>query len=75
MSGFSSFNNTTMLSSLNISGRTIIGNDIYNYNDSVLELYKNLTVRKNVTDIGGSFIGDMISIKAGEGNNSSYMYH
>jgi hypothetical protein len=50
-----------MLSSLNISGRTIIGNDIYNYNDSVLELYKNLTVRKNVTDIEGTFIGDMIS--------------
>jgi hypothetical protein len=46
-----------MLSSLNISGRTIIGNDVYNYNDSVLELYKNLTVGKNVTSIGGSFIG------------------
>jgi hypothetical protein len=74
ISGFTTLNNnTTLLSSLNISGRTIIGNDVYNYNDSVLELYKNLTVRKNVTSIGGSFIGDMISIKVGEGNDSSYI--
>jgi hypothetical protein len=74
VSGFTTLNNnTTLLSSLNISGRTIIGNDVYNYNDSVLELYKNLTVRKNVTSIGGSFIGDMISIKVGEGNDSSYI--
>ena len=74
ISGFTTLsNNTTLLSSLNISGRTIIGSDIYNYNDSVLELYKNITVRKNVTDIYGTFIGDNIAIKAGEGNNSSYI--
>ena len=74
ITGFTTLsNNTTLLSSLNISGRTIIGSDIYNYNDSVLELYKNITVRKNVTDIYGTFIGDNIAIKAGDGNNSSYI--
>ena len=36
----------TLLSSLNISGRTIIGSDIYNYSDSSFELNKNITVRK-----------------------------
>jgi hypothetical protein len=74
ISGFTTLNNNvSIISSLNVSGRTIIGSDIYNYNDSVLELYKNITVRKNVTDIYGTFIGDNIAIKAGEGNNSSYI--
>jgi len=74
VSGFTTLNNNvSIISSLNISGRTIIGSDIYNYNDSVLELYKNITVRKNVTDIYGTFIGDNIAIKAGDGNNSSYI--
>jgi hypothetical protein len=74
VSGFTTLNNNvSIISSLNVSGRTIIGSDIYNYNDSVLELYKNITVRKNVTDIYGTFIGDNIAIKAGDGNNSSYI--
>ena len=58
-------NNTIFLSSLNVSGRTIIGSNIHNYNDSVVEHHKNITVRKNVLDIGGAFIGDIVAVKAG----------
>jgi hypothetical protein len=45
---------------------------IYNYNDSALEFYKNLTIRKNVTDIVvGTLIGDVVALKAGDGNDSA----
>ncbi len=46
VSGFSTLNNTTLLSSLNVSGRTIFGNGIYDYFDSVLEAYRNFSIRK-----------------------------
>ncbi len=42
VSGYSKIdNNPTLLSSLNISGRTIIGSEIYNYIDSVFEVSRN----------------------------------
>jgi hypothetical protein len=60
-------NNTTLLSSLNISGRTIIGSNIYDYSDSLLEVYKNLSIRNNITN------GSRIDLKVGAGYNSSYL--
>ena len=60
MSGYSTLhNNTTLLSSLNVSGRTIFGNNIYNYSDSVLEAYRNFIIRKNVN------AGDNIQLRVG----------
>ncbi len=38
-----------------------------------MDWFQNITVSKKVTDIYGTFIGDNIAIKAGEGNNSSYI--
>jgi hypothetical protein len=74
VSGFTTLsNNTTFLSSLNVSGKTILGSNIYNYNDSVVELQKKLTIRKNVLDMNGTLIGDIVAAKAGEGNDSSYI--
>ena len=72
VSGFTNLsNNTTLLSSLNISGRTIIGSNIYNYSDSVLEAYKNFSIRKNVSGLIGS--GDRVELKVGLGTSQSYM--
>ncbi len=69
ISGYSQFNNnTTLLSSLNISGRTIMGNDIYDYSDSVFEAYKNLSIRKNVINVG-----DRLDLKVGLGARQSYI--
>jgi hypothetical protein len=39
-------NAATLLSSLNVSGRTIIGNDITNFSDSAVEIYKILQLEK-----------------------------
>ena len=63
-------NNTTVLSSLSVSGRTIIGSDIYNYSDSVVEMYKNLNIRKTPI-VGGTY--DNIELKVGLGTRSSYL--
>ena len=60
--------NTSFNSGINITGRTIIGDNIYNYSDSVFELYKNFTLRKNVTNVG-----DAIELKCGLGTVSSYL--
>ena len=47
ISGYSPFNNnTTLLSSLNVSGRTFIAGDVYNYSDSLFEATKTSTIRK-----------------------------
>jgi hypothetical protein len=61
------------ISSLNVSERTIFGNDTYNYSDSVLEAHKNLIIRKNPDN------GEIIQLRVGstlslyltiqEGNN------
>jgi hypothetical protein len=68
ISGNSTLNNiTTLISSLNVSGRTIFGNDIYNYSDSVLEAYKNFSIRKNITS------GSRIDLKVGLGYEASYI--
>ena len=67
MSGYSTLNNnTTLISSLNVSGRTIFGNDIYNYSDSVLEAHKNLIIRKNPD------IGEIVQMRVGS-TLSSYL--
>ena len=71
VSGFSSLNNTTILSTLNISGRTIIGSDINNYSDSVLEAYKNLTIRKNVPGLVG--FGERIDLNVGSITSTSFL--
>ena len=60
--------NTSFNSGINITGRTIIGNDIYNYSDSVFETYKNIAVRKNVPNVG-----DRIELKCGLGTTSTYL--
>jgi len=58
--------NTSFNSAVNITGRTIIGNDIYNFSDSVLEVYKNFSIRKNITNLG-----DRIELKVGLGTTAS----
>jgi hypothetical protein len=69
VSGFTRLsNNTTVVSSLNISGRTIIGSDIYNYPDSVVEMYKNFHIRKNIPNMG-----DRAEIMVGLGTRTSYL--
>jgi hypothetical protein len=68
VSGYSTLNNnTTLLSSLNVSGRTIFGNNIYDYSDSLLEAYKNFSIRNNITN------GSRIDLKVGLGYNASYI--
>jgi hypothetical protein len=47
--------------SLNIAGRTVLGSDVYNYVDSVFEVYRHLIVRKQVA--GGS--SDSTQLKGG----------
>ena len=59
-------NNTTLLSTLNVSGRTIFGNDIYNYSDSVLEAHRNFIIRKNTVN------GDIVQLRVGS-TLSSYL--
>ena len=57
----------TLLSSLNISGTTIIGSDIYNYSDSSFELNKNIIVRNSTTS------GSRINLQVGQGYEKSYL--
>ena len=54
-------------SSLNITGKTIIGTDVYNRSDSVFEVYKNLSIRKNI-----SGYGDKVDLQTGIGYNASF---
>ena len=68
VSGSSIFiNNSTILSSLNVSGRTIIGSNIYNYSDSSLEVNKNVIIRNNITD------GSIVLLQAGTDYNASFI--
>jgi hypothetical protein len=60
-------NNATLLSSLNVSGRTIIGSDIYNYSDSSFEVYKYMTIRNSTTS------GSRIDIQVGLSSGRSYL--
>ena len=69
VSGTTTLNNAvTCFSSLNVSGRTIIGNDIYNFSDSVVEMYKNFHIRKNIPNLG-----DRLELKVGLGTHASYL--
>jgi hypothetical protein len=52
-------------SSLNITGKTIIGTNIYNYSDSSLEVNKNLIIRNYTTN------GSRIDIQVGLGYEKS----
>jgi hypothetical protein len=61
-------NACTLLSSLNISGRTIIGNDVNNFSDSVVEVYKNFTIRKNVLNVAGT--GERLELNVGASNSA-----
>ena len=54
-------------SALNITGRTIIGTDIYNYSDSILEVNKKFSIRKDITN------NSRIDFKVGLGYNASYI--
>ena len=68
VSGSSIFiNNSTILSSLNVSGRTVIGSNIYNYSDSSLEVNKNVIIRNNITD------GSIVLLEVGTDYNASYI--
>ena len=49
-----------------LNGRTIIGSDIYNFSDSVVEAHKNFHIRKNVPNIG-----DRVELKVGLGTAAS----
>jgi hypothetical protein len=55
------------LSSLNISGRTIIGNDNYNYSDSSFEVNKNIMIRNSSTS------GSRIDLQVGLGTGRHYL--
>ena len=59
-------NNTSINTSLNVSGRTIFGTDIYNYSDSVLEAYRNFNIRKNPDN------GEIVQMRVGS-TLSSYL--
>ena len=61
-------NAATLLSSLNVSGRTIIGNDITNFSDSAVEIYKNFTIRKGVLNVVGT--GEKLELKVGASNTA-----
>ena len=61
-------NAVTLSSSLNISGRTIIGSNINNYSDSVLEIYKNLYTRKGVLNVVGT--GEKLELNVGASNTA-----
>ena len=62
-------NTTTLSSSLNVSGRTIIGSDITNFSDSAVEIYKNFTVRKGVLNVVGT--GEKLELNVGASNTGS----
>ena len=68
VSGLTTLSNNTTLASLNISGRTVIGSDNYNYSDSLFEVSKNFSIRKNVINTG-----DRIEFKCGTGTRASYL--
>ena len=67
---------TTSLYNNNISinGKTTIGQgtDIYNYSDSVVEMYKNLAIGK-IQNTGTSTLHDRIDLKVGTGTGASYI--
>ena len=66
ISGYSPFNNnTTLLSSLNVSGRTFIGGGVYNYSDPLFEAKKTSTIRKNIT------LGSRVDWRDGTGYGAS----
>ena len=62
-------NAATLSSSLNVSGRTIIGSDITNFSDSVVEVYKNLYIRKGVLNVVGT--GEKLELNVGASNTGS----
>jgi hypothetical protein len=62
-------NAVTLSSSLNVSGRTIIGNNTYNYSDSVVEIYKNLYIRKGILNVVGT--GEKLELNVGASNTGS----
>ena len=47
--------------------KTLIGTDIYNYEDSVLEVNKNVVIRNNITT------GSRVDLQTGIGTNRSYL--
>ena len=57
---------------ITINGKTTIGQDIYNYSDSVVEMYKNFSIRK-IPTTGNSNLYDRIDLKCGLGTRASYM--
>jgi hypothetical protein len=68
ISGFTTLKNkVTSSSSLNVSGRTIIGNNNYNYSDSSFEVNNNLTIRNSTTS------GSRIDVQVGLGSGRSYL--
>ena len=76
--GLSMISGTTTLfnNNININGRTTFGqtSDIYNYSDSVIEAYKNLSIRKvPITVTGNTILHDRIDLKVGLGTGASYL--
>ena len=76
--GLSMISGTTTLfnNNININGRTTFGqtSDIYNYSDSVIEAYKNLSIRKvPITVTGNTVLHDRIDLQVGLGLNRSYI--
>ena len=61
-------NAVTLSSSLNVTGRTIIGSDINNFSDSVVEVYKNLYIRKGVLNVVGT--GEKLELNVGASNTA-----
>ena len=51
---------------MNITGRTIIGSEIYNYSNSILEVNKNFNIRKDTVN------GDIVQLRVGS-TLSSYL--
>jgi len=62
-------NASTLSSSLNVSGRTIIGSNINNFSDRAVEIYKNLYIRKGVLNVVGT--GEKLELNAGASNTGS----
>ena len=63
-----SINSTTINNlTVNVSKRMTIGDDIYNFSDSSLEVNKNITVRNNITD------GSIIVLEVGTDYNGAYI--
>ena len=61
VTGTSIFNNTVNMSKL------LLGTDVYNYFDSVLEVNKNLAIRNNITT------GSRIDLQTGSATTRSYI--